>query len=508
MMLDKKTRRLAIVKKVMGAITSPSPLEKIVDKEDRFLDRVIHVAKFLKDKSKNKEELVDVVKEISDMTLDKFQEIQPEEGKLDRGLVRLKRDYKQMSYDDRKALPTKVFRDTGYLPNYIHRITRFMYGALKSISYWTTFKKVYERGPIDDILELSEKGRVIFVPTHKDMFDPIFVVNAYLKRKMKPPVIHAGANLRGIINTFFINSFNALFLKRANKKSPLSSLDMLIYAVEVEELLRDAENMVVFPGATRSEDGRPPPLRAKKVKMAGQEIDVRAMAKGYLSCILRANERIDEPIYLVPVNVDSALFPDVVKDFYMKLVTGKKPKINTVRRFFKNARMFKVLSPKTGIVVNYGKPIEIPSYVKNSSENRRNYTRLIRQQFKENTTALPEYIMAYSMNYLLKNDPEYHSLLPDTRKQMMRDLFMNHHEYLKDKHEHMMDIEAQESFEIAVKFYQDMGILTEDFFITEKLRNMLEYNSNAVEHLYKEDLPLTERTLLDRIKQYTPGHRD
>jgi len=506
-MRDKDTRRKGIVRKAKEIISSPSELESIVEKEDRPLDKVISVAKFIQDKFKDPEDLAEVMKEISDLTLDKFTKLGPDEAKIDRNIIHMKKQYKQMSDDERKALFQKIYRDTGYLPDYNHPITRLMYGALKCISYFTTFRKVYERGYVKEMLELSKQGRVAFTSTHKDMFDPIFAIDAFLKRKLRPPIIHAGANLRGIVNSFFISRFNALFLKRASKKKPHTPLDMLVYALENEVLLEDGENMLIFSGASRSPDGRIPPLKNKTVTIAGQEIDIRGMAKGYMSCLLRANELIDEPMYIVPVNVDSALFPDVVKDFYTMLTTGKKPKINTVRRFFKNARMFKVLSKKTGIVVNYGKPIEIPSYARNTSENRHEFTKQIRQQFKENTTALPEYIMAYSMNYLLKNDPDYHSLMPKTRRQLMHELFNKHHDYLKERHKHMPDIDSLEAFDIAVKFYQDMGILTKDYYITDKFRNMLEYNSNAVEHLYKEELPLTERKLLDRIRQHNPVRR-
>jgi len=498
-MLDKNVRRQIITQKVNDEIASPSPLEEIVGKEEGFFDNIIRVARFLKD-SEDPDERKKVMKEISEMTLQRFTELQPEEGKLDRGSIRLRNEYREMSFDDRRDLRTNIFIATGLLPDYRQFTTQSAYRSLKLISQRTTFDKLYHRGYLDDALDLSMTDRVIYLPIHKSMLEPIFIVAPYLDRKLKPPVLHAGANLQGFINTYLLNRWNAMFLKRSSKEKPLSLLDMLIYAIEIEQLMEEGESQVIYPGGTRTEDGRVPPLKQKTRIMAGHELSIRPMAKGYLSCILRAVERLDtsKRTFLVPVNVDSPIFPDVM-DFQTKLKTGKKPDINTFMRFFQHARTWKDVSPKTGIVIHYGEPIEIPSYITNTSENRNNYTQLIRDEFKKNTTALPEYIMAYSMNYILKNDPDYHSLPPKARELMMRDLFVNHYEYLKERHANMPDIPTMEAFEISVKFYQDVDILTEDFFIRDT--HLPEYNSNTIEHLFKKDLPLTEKGLLERIRR-------
>lgn len=459
-----------------------------------FLKMRIFSSKREKQREKITEKTIEEI--ISHRIFDKIRGLFPrrkksEEDLVDIALRNLRQEYEK-SKDKEKHIETlreKIFKATSYIPNYNPFLTKLMYAAIKKIGQESVFDKLHITGYANEVLEASRKGRLIILATHNDMFDPVFVVYLFLENGLEPPSFQVGDNLKKNINSFLLQRFNGMFIKRKD----ITDLDTLLYAKETEYLLKLGKNIVIYPDGTRSRDGKIAPLRNKTRIINGQKGLVKAMKRGFISAILRANNKIKEDIYYTTVTISSPIFLDILEDYQKEHSTGKKVPINAFRKLL-NMKVYKSIDKDSGIYVHFTKPKKIPKGIRsiNNKPTRMFYTSIIRSKFKKNITVLAEYIMAYTLRYLLIAEPHHHEFKSDQRLSMIKELYTRHAQHiLKDKkinHAYILEAVLDHSFEVALKFYQKLNILSKDYLITNNLT--LEYNSNRIQHFFKDDYPL------------------
>jgi 1-acyl-sn-glycerol-3-phosphate acyltransferase len=352
------------------------------------------------------------------------------------------------------------------MPGYSHVHARVPYFLLKS---WgkKTFSKIRPSGFVDDCITQARSGRLVLLPTHNDMFDTVIVAYPFLEAGMKPPVFHAGDNLRNALMSYFMPKWNVLFVKRKG----MNDLDYLVYVKEIEHLLEKGENQTIYPEATRSRHGFIAPVSSKRRLLGGKEYRATGMAKGYLEAILHANTRIKEDIYLSTVTVSSALFPDLYKDLQS---TGKAAKMMLLQRLFESVNAF-----HGPIYVHYGKPEKLEKDLEPSREKLLDECWWIRQKLKENITVLPENLLAYAMNHIIRSGTVYSDLPKIDRVDVLAQ------QYERFMLAHKADnAELKNGFLNAVRFYQRMGTLGEGFLINPDI--LLDYNSNRIQHFLKD----------------------
>ncbi len=292
------------------------------------------------------------------------------------------------------------------------------------------------------------------------MIDSLIVGYPFLEAGLKLPVYQMGKNLSRGINHHLLPMFNGMFIKR----SDYSNLETLTYANQIEILLRDKENMVIYPEGTRSKDGKVAPIQSKKRYFLGKEKETKAMGKGFLAPILRTVHNKPDDLYYCVMTVSAPIFPDILE---YKTNDGRvNNNINTFGRLF-CYRDFKHVD--TGIHIHFCKPQVIKAGTENTSLNRKRIAKAIRSDMKENIKILPENIMAYGMEYLKREDKD----MEDLKK-----IFFSLHEYVQNRH-NLIIPDPDESWNLAKRFYNKVNFPL-----------LVGYNSNRVQHFFKKDLPL------------------
>ena len=474
-----------------------------------FLRTRIFSSKREKQREKITEKTIEEI--ISHHIFDKIRGLFPrrkksEEDLVDIALRNLRQEYEKSKDKDKhiETLREKIYEATSYIPNYNRLLTKLMYAAIKKIGQESVFNKLHITGYTDEVLEVARKGRLIILATHNDMFDPVLVVYLFLENSLEPPSFQMGDNLKKNINSFLLQRFNGMFIKRKD----ITDLDTLLYAKETEYLLKLGKNIVIYPDGTRSRDGKIAPSVIKTRIVNGQKRLVKAMKRGFISAILRANNKIKEDIYYTTVTISSPIFLDILEDYQKEHSTGKKVPINAFRKLL-NMKVYKSIDKDSGIYVDFTKPKKIPKGIRsiNKKPTRIFYTSIIRSKFKKNITVLAEYIMAYTLRYLLIAEPYHHEFKSDKRLSMIKELYTCYAQHiLKDKkinHAAILETALDRSFEIALNFYQKLNILSKDYLITNNL--ILEYNSNRIQHFFKDKYPLVPEE--QSLMKYREGFR-
>jgi len=408
---------------------------------------------------------------------------------IDQAIAHLRKAYQKSTEEEREELERRIYKKTSYIPNYNHAFTRSIYWLVKRIGQEAVFDKIHVTGYADEVLEQAQKGGLIILPTHNDMYDTVMYAHHFIENGLKPPVFFMGHKLRGGINTYILPMFNAMFLKTKNR----THLDTLLLAKETKQLLAEGENLIIYPEGTRSRDG--------KVKKR------QKMKRGYIGIGLRANNRIERDLYYCVATVACPVFTDILKDYQLEQA-GRKVKINTFGRIL-NMDIFNLVSKESGIFIYFTRPVRIrkgPSSW-NTWANRNRYNTIIWNQLRNKITVTPEYLMAYTLRFMQIAEPDYTSLRPGQRQSMIRDLYFCHMDYAKSRDDiikaPILNNHPDRSFEIGLEFFRqpELSIVTEDCIINE--HPLLFYDSNKIQHFYREKYPLvTEERLgpIDRLR--------
>lgn len=410
---------------------------------------------------------------------------------VDESLKELRKRYYNAGRFEINKLRQRLWRASNDLPHYHRWITFALYWLLRWLGK-STFKKIWVTGYTKEVLEATREGRLVIVPTHTDMFDPIISVYIFLQAGMRPPIYHAGENLKRFPQTWLIQACNALFIKRKQ----LNAEGIVFYAYTIMFLLYMGRNQTIYAEGTRSRDGHVAPLISKKRDVCGKEKMVKGMTRGYLGAILRANAVIEEDIKFTFVSIAAPIFADVYKDFQREQKTGQKHSfLAAVFRFFSSTFFYnrdELVHPDSGIYVHFTRPETLAKGIKapNIKPYRLYFTRRIREILKENIYVLPENILAYALRYLEITDKNFNSHPPERRKELIRQVFLQILNYVKDNKIAAANVleDQDKAWQIALKFYQYLGIISPDFTFKNSL--ILEYNSNRVQHHFKKFLPL------------------
>lgn len=411
-----------------------------------------------------------------------------EEDPLEARLKELRGAYRSSSPQERAQLRRSIYLKTDYLPDYNALLTKLLFGLVQALGGKHVFQKISLHGEYHESLELAKRGGLVVLPTHNDMFDTLLVAAPFLQAGLKPPVYHMGDNLRCGLNAKLLPQFNGLFIKRHGH----AGLDTLVYANQVEVLLKEGENMVVYPEGRRSRDGKIAPLESKERSFFGQRLMVPSMKRGFLGPILRANRNTDKELHMVTVSVSAPVFSDIMRD-YVREISGEKVPINTFHRLFFGYRTYRPVSSETGISVRFGKPQPLGKGASavNNKLNRWRTIRSIREELKNNITVLPEHLMAYTLRSILLSGEAYRALSLSSRRERLRNAFHIYAEHLKRNEvprSEILDAAPDRAFTIALEFYGHYGILSSDLSLSNHL--LLEYNSNRVQHYFKDRYPL------------------
>lgn len=442
--LRRSSQRKEITQAVMNEIASEALFE---DMFQNSLDRISSV--FQKKNSSLEEKIME----------------EEDSDRVSEVIRHLRQKYMDARPSRIQELEKQVFAATDYIPIYDHAFTRLAYGILKLKASGSSLEKIKVRGHFDEVLELYKRGRVVLNPTHNDMYDPFLVAYPFIREGLKPPMFHAGDNLRRGINRHFLPRFNVLFIRR-NQKDPVN---LLLYAIMLEYFLKQGENHVIYPEGSRSRDGR---VATKK-----------QMKRGYLGALKWVSRRNEFGIYLAPVSISSPVFIDVLKDFRLEKETGRKTtqRINTFQRVMQSG-IFSHVHDDSGIYVNFGEPFRIKGYM-----SKDYMVRKIQKELKANITVIPEYLMAYTLRYMQIAEPEHVSLSADQRRDMMACLFRDHAEYAAQQKgiscAGVLEQNRRKAFDAAYGFYSRLGIITDENTITRHI--LLDYNSNRIQHLFK-----------------------
>ena len=104
------------------------------------------------------------------------------------------------------------------------------------------------------IQDLSQKGSVVFLPTHKSYFDFILVTFACYASHVQAPYIAAGDNFRIPFIGWLARRHGAFFIRR--KLEGTSQLYKTLLAEYVTEILESGCNLEIFIEGARSRSGR------------------------------------------------------------------------------------------------------------------------------------------------------------------------------------------------------------------------------------------------------------
>ena len=410
------------------------------------------------------------------------------EDPLERRLKELRAALQDSSASERADLRRSIYAKTDYIPNYNPVVTKGLFGLVQLMARKHVFQKIKLSGHCQETLELAKRGGLIVLPTHNDMFDTLLAASPFLRAGLKPPVYQMGDNLRNGLNTGLLPMFNGMFIKRHGH----SGLDTLVYANQVEVLLKEGENMVVYPEGRRSRDGKVAPLEGKERAFFGRTLTVPGMKRGFLGPILRANRNMDKTLSMVTMTVSAPVFSDIMRD-YRREIRGQKSAINTFSRLFFGYRTFRHVSRDTGIAIHFGKPQPMGkgALSANTRLNRWRTIRSVREELKSSITVLPENLLAYILRSILLSNRRYQEASRAERLEALTGLFQTHRLHVQKKavqRAEILDRNPDRAFSIALEFYRGHGILDSGLAISNHL--LLEYNANRVQHFFKDALPL------------------
>jgi len=409
---------------------------------------------------------------------------------------------KQYEKDTRK----QVMQGSKYLPNYNPYFTLIVYNILRFFNKKKLFNKIKYTGYTDEVLKIAKKRRLIIFPAHTDMTDSLiyailFLENKFIRLTKKPPVIHMGDKLNVGLSGIVLQLFNSMFIK----EKKYSNIDVIRFAKETEIILEDKDNIIDYFESTRSRDGKIAPLKKKMRYFRGEKKPFEGVKRGIIGTLLWVNNQIDEDIYITTATFSSPISPDINKDYTKEQKTGKKAGVkDTIERLLFKLKIYSKVPDETGIYVHFTQPIKFTKkYFPNNSPTRLILASLLRKRLKDNITVLPENLLAYSFRYMLTVEPDYIELNPEQRLDMMRCLYAGHTEHIlsneKINKAELLEQNLERSFQVALNFYQKLGMITDDYIIKDSL--LIEWNSNRIQHFLNK-YPLVPDEQLGRIKKF------
>jgi len=199
---------------------------------------------------------------------------------------------------------------------------------------------------LERIQELSGKGSVIFLPTHKSYLDFILVTFVCYANHIKAPYIAAGDNFRIPFIGWLARKHGAFFIKR--RLEGASQLYRVLMSEYVCHLLEDGANLEFFIEAARSRSGR-----------------IVFPKFGLLSKVVEAvlDNRVKD-LYIVPVGIS---FDHILDTGFPRELLGI-PKVNeslwgVISGFFLS------LHRKSGSAfIDFGEPISLLDFIENFSK--------------------------------------------------------------------------------------------------------------------------------------------
>lgn len=238
----------------------------------------------------------------------------------------------------------------------IRRILTVLFRRLLSKGFtWGRKSALLERlriyGPIEQIRRLSEKGTIVFLPTHSSNLDSVLVGYAADNKLGIPGVAYgAGLNLYNFgPAAYFMNRLGAYRVDRRKKSiiylSTLNSMSKLA--------IQKGTDSLFFPGGTRSRSGH----LEKKLKL------------GLMSTIIEAQRSIYEEgraqkVFVVPIVVSyhfilegRNLIEEYLKKTGKEKYTKSRNDLTSVRSWVRF--LYQFISESSEIVLSYGKPIDV-----------------------------------------------------------------------------------------------------------------------------------------------------
>ena len=209
--------------------------------------------------------------------------------------------------------------------------------------------RVVIEGPVGLVRGLSEKGTLVFVPTHLSNLDSVVFGFALERAGLPPATYGAGKNLfTNPVLSFFMHNLGAYRVDRRLKHGLYKDVLKTYSCVVIER----GYHSLFFPGGTRSRSG----AVERKLKLGLAGTGVEAMGRSAASGTPR-------PVYFVPATINYLLTLEaetLVADFLQE--EGKHRYIieddESSRPGRVAAFMRKLLGLDAGCVIRFGAPLD------------------------------------------------------------------------------------------------------------------------------------------------------
>src|SRR5580658_9500597 len=209
--------------------------------------------------------------------------------------------------------------------------------------------RVLVQGPIGTIQALSEKGTLIYVPTHLSNVDSVVIGFALERAQLPPATYGAGKNLfTNPVLSFFMHNLGAYRVDRRLRHGLYKDVLKAYSCVLIER----GYHSLFFPGGTRSRSGAVE--RKLKLGLAGTGIEAMARTAG----LGRTRH-----VYFVPATINYLLTLEaetLIADFLQE--EGKHRYIIEDDESSRPARVAafirKLLGLDAGCVIRFGRPLD------------------------------------------------------------------------------------------------------------------------------------------------------
>jgi len=364
------------------------------------------------------------------------------------------------------------------LPSFNKGLFYPVYGAIRSydkLFCGDILGRIKVSGNIEQIMSLKKDAALVFAPNHIDMLDTL--VMGYLAHKfgMDDRIIHGGINLAVPGVKHICNNLGLYWVKRKD----LSPADTIAYSSAVYGFIKNKLPQWIYIEGTRSRTGKLPPV-INNIKRFFNKSDIsqKPMKPGFTYAMLRANRRVDHPVYVVPVNNNIPIIFDLSEDFLSG--SQKEKQMNIFTRYRKSMRYLKPHLPE--IAVHFGEPYELPK----TTDFKRDvdkFNRWLKDEWKKNMPCLSMNLISYIMRYIEGSNPGHNDLDYSHRKNNFMQLYDNMAaELIKKGVNHSLLL-----YDKSMDTFQNLGLIKRyKIYVSPQV----EYSSNLVEHHLYDSFPL------------------
>lgn len=381
-------------------------------------------------------------------------------------------------------------------------------------------------GPVDHILELSQKGTLLLVPTHFSNLDSVVIGWAIHTLGLPAFLYGAGLNLfNSKIFGYFMDGLGAYRVDR-RKKSRIYIETLKMYS---QMTLREGCHGLFFPGGTRSRNGA---LESKlKLGLLGSAIEAQRLNLVEGKTPQLFNPKAQSKIFVVPLVLNYNVVFEAQSLIEQYLEQSGKEKYYIDRDAFPNRVALmrflrKFLFDKSDITLSFGSPIDvfgnlvdwdgnsldkkgnainIDNYFKTNGEFREDDQRdseyaitlgdTIVQQYLKYNVVLPSHLVAFIAFELFKR--KYQNLdlygllrLPanDESRNIPYEVFVEVVERLRT---HLRHMEEQKQVRLANQMYGDVHRL-----IRYGIRTLGVYHSTPPLSYNKKENAITTQNMI------------